>query len=174
MSGEDDLRRLRETVPFEIPRPEEIEYASIAEVKKFPVGANLFRKWWAENIDGALMLAGKRLCFIGLHIKEAPAEYGPTRSWEVQTADISNLKRPKWLFGAGLTFDAGPTHYIVGFMWGGTPSGPAVTGAARLIGGAALAGAAVGGLLEAGEEVKMIHEGGSVREHWFELLTQAS
>jgi hypothetical protein len=173
MTEDEALRRLREAVPFEIPRPDEIEYASPAEVKTFPVGANLFRKWLAVNVDGALMLAGKRLVFVGIRVKEDPAEYGPTKSWEVKTADISHLKRPKWLFGAGLTFDAGAEHYIIGLgLIGGTPG--VGSGAARLLGDAAMAGAAVGGLVQAAEGVKMLRAGGSLRDHWFELLSQAS
>ena len=173
MSDDEGLRRLREAVPFEIPRPHEIDYASIAEVKTFRRGVNVFRKWLADNVDGALMLARDRLVFIGLHVKEAPSTYGPTRSWEVKTSDISNLRRPKWLFGAGFTFDAGKTHYIVGVL-GGTPAGPGSSGVARVVGGAAEAGAAVAGLVEAVQAVKAIREGGSSADHWVELLSKSA
>ena len=172
---EDALRRLAEKLPFALPDPDEVEYRSFAQVTRVPAGSGMLRKYWADKVDGLLMLAGERLLFVGIVVERKPKKSAPEQSWAVNAAEIAKLNRPKWMRGLGLTFEAGPTYYMLGFL--DETASTVGAGAARLFGPGApgVAGAeAVEGVRTLLSLRTALPEARVAGEKWFELLSQGS
>jgi hypothetical protein len=111
----------------------------------------------AYGTRGILALTDTKLVFLA----------GGRTQWELDRADIANLKRPRWAIGSYLTFEVNGAFYGVAFGGKGLPSLVSGSDLAIRFGGSVGAGAGVFGDALA---VAGMHSTAKLTQRWFDLL----
>jgi hypothetical protein len=115
----------------------------------------------AYGTRGILALTDKKLIFLS----------GGQTQWELDRANIANVKRPRWALGSYLTFEVNGAFYGVAFGGRGLPSVVSGSDLAIRFGGAVGAGAGAFG--DAVAVAAMVSTAKRCR-HWFDLLARES
>jgi hypothetical protein len=89
-------------------------------------------------------------------------------AWEIERANIANVKRPWWAMGGYVTFEVSGAFYGVSFGGRGLPS--LVSGSDLAVRFGGVAGAGAGILGDAAAVVAMRRTANTSRE-WFDLLS---
>jgi hypothetical protein len=112
----------------------------------------------AYGTRGILALTDKELVFLS----------GGQTQWEIDRANIANVKRPRWALGSYLTFEVNGAFYGVAFGGRGLPSVVSGSDLAIRFGGTAGAGA---GVLGDAVAVAAIVSTAKRCRQWFDLLS---
>jgi hypothetical protein len=90
-------------------------------------------------------------------------------AWEIERANIANVKRPRWAIGSYLTFEVSGAFYGVSFGGRGMPSLVSGSDLAIRFGGTVGAGA---GILGDAVAVVGMRRTANTSRQWFELLSR--
>jgi hypothetical protein len=143
------------SLPFELPSPDEVRFASGAIVK---------RRKRSYGKNGILLLADGRLVFV---TNDAGS------CWEIALSDIDRLRKPWYGMGSYLTFEVKGEYYALAFGRGGIDAAT-VASASSL---AAQWGGTVGaGASFAGDAVVLskLASSANLGKQWFSQLDKGS
>jgi hypothetical protein len=115
----------------------------------------------AYGTRGILALTDTTLVFLA----------GGQTQWELDSAKIANLRRPRWAIGSYLTFEVDGAFYGVAFGGKGLPSLVSGSDLAIRFGGTVGAGA---GVLGDAVAVAAMHSTAKLCQRWFDLLSHNS
>jgi hypothetical protein len=112
----------------------------------------------AYGMRGIIVLTDTKLVFLA----------GGQTEWEIDRANIANVKRPRWALGSYLTFEVNGAFYGVAFGGRGLPSTVSSSDLAIRYGGSVGAGAGILG--DAVAVAAMVSTAKRCRQ-WFDLLS---